>query len=79
MRKYILIAALLVFTILFTNFYLLGKEVEVKQTSLTEYKLLNGSSFFDLEKEVNRYIKYGYQPMGGVTTSGNMYVQAIVK
>jgi hypothetical protein len=50
-----------------------------KVPHVERYKLLNGSSFYELENEVERLISLGYQPHGGVAVSGDKYFQVMVK
>ena len=43
-----------------------------------EYKLVQGKSDV-FEKEVNKAIKKGFEPIGNVCTKNNFFVQAVVK
>ena len=55
--------------------------------SPTRYKILSAKVQAGLDKEVNEYIKMGWQPLGGVSAAafgispvgGNQYIQAMVK
>lgn len=40
-----------------------------------EYKILNKSNLWDLEKEVNEYIKQGWRPQGGVMIQQNPHLK----
>ena len=52
-----------------------------------KYKILSGKTQAYLDEEVNRYIKNGWHPLGGVSAAafgispvaGNQYIQAVVK
>jgi hypothetical protein len=50
------------------------------QENITEYKIvLNGTTADALERQVNRYIKQGYQPVGGLAVSEGTFFQAMAK
>ena len=47
---------------------------------ITEYEILISTSYHDLQDEVNKYLRNGWQPIGGVSSVVNYsYMQAMVK
>lgn len=44
-----------------------------------EYRIVFGESFYEVESKVNKLLKEGFQPCGGVTTNKNYICQAMVK
>jgi hypothetical protein len=47
---------------------------------IIEYKILISTSFHDLQDEVNKYIRNGWQPQGGLSSFNNYsFMQAMVK
>lgn len=47
---------------------------------VTEYKILISTSYHDLQDEVNKYIRNGWQPIGGIGSVVNYsFMQAVVK
>lgn len=47
---------------------------------ITEYKILISVSYHDLQDEVNKYVRNGWQPIGGVSSVVNFsYMQTMVK
>lgn len=44
-----------------------------------EYKIITGRNIDNLSANVNRLIKGGWIPQGGVLINGMMYAQAMVK
>lgn len=47
---------------------------------LIEYKILVSPSFYTLQDDVNKEIRNGWQPLGGVSSVVNYsYIQAMVK
>lgn len=47
---------------------------------VTEYKILISVSYHDLQDEVNKYMRNGWQPIGGVSAVlNNSYMQSMVK
>ena len=59
----------------------------IQPKSPTKYKILSAKTQAVLDQEVNKYIKMGWQPLGGVSAAafgispvgGNQYIQAMVK
>jgi hypothetical protein len=51
-----------------------------KEKQIIEYKILISPSFYSLQDDVNKGIRNGWQPIGGVCGSLNHnYIQAVVK
>lgn len=51
-----------------------------KDNRIIEYKILISPMFHSLEDDVNKYIRNGWQPIGGVSSVLNYsYMQAMVK
>ena len=44
-----------------------------------EYRVVQFGSFVELEKEVNRLLRAGWQLQGGVSTTSGFYCQALVR
>ena len=53
----------------------------MEERKVVEYKVVADSSMLSLfEKEINKMIKEGWQPLGGMTRdSGTTFFQAMVK
>lgn len=44
-----------------------------------EYRVVSEKRIIELWSQVNRLIKAGFVPQGGVSFTGNYYIQAMVK
>lgn len=44
-----------------------------------EYRIVFGESFYEVEYQVNKLLKEGFQPCGGMTMNKNFICQAMVK
>lgn len=43
------------------------------------YRVVTAPYRSDLEAEVNKWLGFGYEPLGGATLSSGLYIQAIWK
>lgn len=43
------------------------------------YQAVTGFSVLQLNERVNELIKHGYEPIGGATISGDIFIQALWK